>query len=31
MSHVNFWKPICLIVDMLNYKSRIDFYHVLGA
>jgi len=29
VSHVDFWKPIFLIVDMLNYKSRIDFSHVL--
>jgi len=31
VSHVNLWKPIILIVDMLNYKSRIDFYLVLGT
>ena len=31
MSHVDFWKPIFLIVDMLIYKSRIDFYLVLGT
>jgi len=24
-SHVDFWKPIFLIVDMHNYKSMIDF------
>jgi len=25
VSHVDLWKPIFLIVDMHNYKSRIDF------
>jgi len=25
VSHVDFWKPIFLIVEMYNYKSRIDF------
>ena len=24
-SHVEFWKPIFLIVDMNSYKSKIDF------
>jgi len=24
VSHVDLWKPIFLIVDMQNYKSKID-------
>jgi len=31
VSHVDFWKHIFLIVDILIYKSMIYFYLVLGA